>query len=128
MKIKLTTKKGDWSKTEKWLTELKTFTKIRLILEKYGREGVAALSAATPVDTGVTASSWDYKITQEPGSMSLTFVNNNTTDSGIPIVVLLHYGHGNGRGGYVRGKDFINPIIKPIFDEIEEKVWKEIVE
>lgn len=128
MKIKLTTKKGDWSKTEKWLTEHKTFFQIRLILEKYGREGVAALAAATPVDTGETASSWEYKVVQTNGSLALKFINNSKTENGIPIIILLHYGHGNGRGAYIQGKDFINPITKPIFDEIEEKVWKEIVE
>lgn len=127
MEIRLVNKKGDWSKTEKWLKEVGDLKKARVILEEYGRMGVAALSAATPVDTGETASSWDYKIVQDKDSISLEFVNNSKTVTGISIPILLQYGHGNGRGGYVPGRDFINPAIQPIFDEITNKAWKEIV-
>ena len=127
MRIVLRNKKGDWSKTEKWLEKAKNLKQARTVLEEYGRKGVAALSAATPVDTGETASSWSYEIIQNDEYITLTFVNNNKTITGIPIPILLQYGHGNGVGGYVQGRDFINPVIQPIFEEIANKAWKEIV-
>jgi hypothetical protein len=100
----------------------------RNVLDRYGREGVAALSAATPIDTGETASSWSYEVVQNGQSVSLNFINNNKTKTGIPIAILLQYGHGNGRGAYVQGRDYINPAVRPIFDEIADKAWKEVVE
>lgn len=120
--------KGDWSKTESWLKRIKTLKNARQVLDRYGREGVAALSAATPIDTGETASSWTYEIVQNATSTLLVFTNNNKTTTGIPIAILLQYGHGNGRGGYVQGRDYINPTVRPIFDEIADKAWKEVVE
>lgn len=119
--------KGDWSKTTNWMKRVKTLRDAKRILSEYGRLGVAALSAATPVDTGETASSWDYRIVQNAQSSELVFVNNNKTVTNIPIVILLQYGHGTGSGAYVQGRDFINPAIQPIFDEIAEKVWKEVI-
>lgn len=118
--------KKNWDKTTNWLDKIVSKHNLSLF-EKYGREGVAALSAATPVDTGATASSWDYKIVQNEQSISLVFVNNNKTTTGIPIAILLQYGHGNGRGGYVQGRDFINPAIQPLFDELADKLWKEVI-
>ena len=118
--------KGDWSETESWLKRIKTLKNARTILEKYGREGVAALSAVTPIDSGETATSWSFEIIQEADGISLTFTNNSTTKTGIPIAILLQYGHGNGRGGYVRGRDFINPAIQPIFDRLADEAWKEV--
>lgn len=126
MKLKLTNKKGDWSDTEKWMKKNKNVNYLVNLMQEYGRKGVAALAAATPVDTGETASSWDYQIVQNGQNLELQFVNNSKTYQGTPIVILLHYGHGNGHGGYVRGKDFINLTLKPIFDELEEKALKEI--
>ena len=120
--------KGDWSKTENWLKRIKTLKNMRQVLERYGREGVAALSAATPVDTGETASSWSYRVEQTSSSTALIFTNNSQTSTGIPIAILLQYGHGNGRGGYVQGRDYINPAVRPIFDEIANNAWKEVVE
>lgn len=120
--------KGDWSKTENWLKRIRTLKNARQVLEKYGREGVAALSAATPVDTGQTAGSWSYEIIQNEQSTSLVFTNNNKTVTGIPIAILLQYGHGNGRGAYVQGRDYINPAVQPIFDEIADNAWREVVE
>lgn len=120
--------KGDWSKTENWLKRIKTLKNARQVLERYGREGVAALSAATPVDTGETASSWSYRVEQTSGSTALIFTNNSQTSTGIPIAILLQYGHGNGRGGYVQGRDYINPAVRPIFDDIADRAWKEVVE
>lgn len=119
--------KGDWSETEKWLKRIKDLKNIDSVLEKYGREGVAALSASTPVDTGETASSWSYEVVHDQGSTALIFTNNSKTKTGIPIAILLQYGHGNGRGGYVQGRDYINPAVQPIFDEIADKAWKEAV-
>lgn len=120
--------KGDWSKTENWLKRIKTLKNARRVLDRYGREGVAALSAATPVDTGETASSWSYRVEQTSGSTALIFTNNSQTSTGIPIAILLQYGHGNGRGGYVQGRDYINPAVRPIFDDIADRAWKEVVE
>ena len=127
MRITISNKKGDWSETEGWLKRIRTLRNARKVLEQYGREGVAALSAATPIDSGETASSWSYKIVQNEQSTSLVFTNNNLTTTGIPIAVLLQYGHGNGRGAYVQGRDYINPAIQPIFDKIADKAWKEVV-
>lgn len=118
--------RGNYNKTEKFLKESKDIHEIRQIMEKYGREGVAALSAATPIDTGLTASSWFFEVVQEGDGLSLVFNNNNTTKTGIPIAILLQYGHGNGRGGYVRGRDFINPAIQPIFDRLAQEAWREV--
>ena len=120
--------KGKWDETEKFLKRCKKPEKILAILEKYGRMGVEALSSATPVDTGKTASSWEYKIVKYKtvDATAIVFTNSSKTESGIPIVVLLQYGHGNGRGGYVQGRDFINPAIQPIFDKIAKRAWEEV--
>ena len=125
MKVSLKSK-GNWSKTTNWLKKAKTFENAKRILEPYGREGVAALSAATPVDTGKSASSWNYRIVQNAQNIELIFTNDNETTTGIPIVILLQYGHGTKSGTYVQGRDFINPAIQPIFDKIAENVWKEV--
>lgn len=116
--------KGDFKKT---LTFLERVTRVSIdsVLHRYGREGVNALSQATPVNTGQTAGSWNYEIENVNGSYSIYWTNSNTT-SGVPIVILLQYGHGTRGGGYVQGRDFINPAIKPIFDNIADKVWREV--
>ena len=116
--------KGDFSKTENYLKRLKQ-NKILAILEKYGRDGVAALSSATPVDTGLTASSWYYKVDIRDGSASLIFCNSNI-QNGIPIAIILQYGHGTGTGGWVQGRDYINPAIQPIFDALVKQAWGEV--
>lgn len=95
------------------------------ILEKYGQEGVEALKAATPKDTGKTAESWGYEVTSKLGGAVLTFTNSNIVD-GVPIAIILQYGHGTGYGTYVQGRDYINPAIQPIFDKIAEDAWKEV--
>ena len=118
--------RGNYNKTEKFLKECKDTNELRQIMEKYGREGVAALSAVTPIDSGETATSWSFDVVQESDGISLVFSNNSTTKTGIPIAILLQYGHGNGRGGYVRGRDFINPAIQPIFDKLADEAWKEV--
>lgn len=103
---------------------------IATVLDYYGQMGVDALSAATPKKTGKTAASWSYEVHISKGSggfnVELSWHNSNRTADGIPIVILLRYGHGTGNGGYVSGYDFITPAIQPIFDEIRESVWAEV--
>lgn len=94
-------------------------------LEPFAKQGVAALSAATPFDSGLTAASWSYTIEKSRGSYSITWTNNHIVD-GRPIAIMLQYGHGTGTGGYVQGRDFINPAMKPIFDKIADQVWKAV--
>lgn len=116
--------KGDFSKLTRYLEKAKEVVKLG-DLDKYGREGVAALSSATPVDTGKTASSWYYEIKHENGSASITF-NNSNIQNGVPIAIILQYGHGTRNGGWVTGRDYINPAIQPIFDNLANNAWKEV--
>ena len=116
--------KGDFSKLNRYLERVKESAKIG-VLDKYGREGVAALASATPVETGKTANSWYYELKRQNGSVSIEFKNSNIKD-GIPIAVILQYGHGTGTGGWVQGRDYINPAIQPIFDKIADSAWKEV--
>ena len=94
-------------------------------LDKYGREGVAALASATPKDTGLTAASWSYRIEQRNGSATIAFYNSNI-QNGVPIAIILQYGHGTRNGGWVQGRDYINPAIQPVFDKIAENAWREV--
>jgi hypothetical protein len=94
-------------------------------LDRWGQLGVQALSSATPVDTGTTAASWNYEIHQSKGSTTLVWTNSNT-NKGIPIALLIQYGHGTGNGGYVAGRDYINPAIQPVFDQIAKEAWEEV--
>lgn len=116
--------KGDFSKLTRFLERAKEAVHIG-DLDKYGREGVKALSSATPVETGLTAKSWTYKIEQQKGSVSISF-NNTNIQNGVPIAIILQYGHGTRNGGWVQGRDYINPAIQPIFDRIVEEAWKEV--
>lgn len=115
---------GDFSKFTKFLERAKEAVHLGN-LDKYGREGVAALSSATPVDSGETATSWYYKIENKKGSVSITFYNSNV-QNGVPIAIILQYGHGTRNGGWVEGRDYINPAIQPIFDKIVESAWREV--
>lgn len=115
---------GDFSKFSKYLERVREAAKIG-ILDKYGQEGVAALSSATPVDSGLTASSWDYKIIHNGKSSSIEFHNLNFNKD-VSIAIILQYGHGTGTGGWVQGIDYINPAIQPIFDKIANDAWKEV--
>lgn len=99
--------------------------KIDNILSKYGQIGVDALSSATPVDTGKTASSWSYKIKRQNGKISLEFHNSNI-NKGVPIAIILQYGHATSNGGWVQGRDYINPAVQPLFDKIIEELRKEV--
>ena len=116
--------KGDFSKVTSFLEKAKEVVRIG-DLDKYGREGVAALASATPVDTGQTASSWYYEIVNRNGSATITF-NNSNIQNGVPIAIILQYGHGTRNGGWVQGRDYINPAIQPIFDRIADEAWKEV--
>jgi hypothetical protein len=116
--------KGDFSKTYSFLNKYKKGVEIRS-LEEYGRKGVAALSSATPVDTGQTANSWYYKIEQSNNWIKLVFCNSNI-QNGVPIAIILQYGHGTGTGGWVEGRDYINPAIQPIFDQLANDAWREV--
>lgn len=115
---------GDFSKLSKFLERAKERVYLGE-LDKYGRMGVRALREATPIDSGETADGWYYTIEQERGVAKLTFCNSNVND-GVPIAIILQYGHGTGTGGWVEGRDYINPALRPIFDEIAEKAWKEV--
>ena len=118
------TQKGNFSRTNRYFQKL--LSRLHMsILDKYGRQGVAALSSATPVDYGETASSWYYKIENNGDLYSLTFFNSNV-NKGVPIAIILQYGHGTGTGGYVQGRDYINPAIQPVFDKLADEAWKEV--
>lgn len=116
--------KGDFSKLTRFLERAKNLVHLS-DLDRYGREGVAALASATPVDTGKTAVSWYYDIKINKESASITF-NNSNIQNGVPIAIILQYGHGTRNGGWVEGRDYINPVIQPIFDKIAEEAWKEV--
>ena len=119
------TSKGDFRKTEKSMKNART-KKLMSILKQYGEEGVAALMVATPLDTGRTASSWRYEIKVENNCIRLVFHNDNI-QNGVPIAIILQYGHGTGTGGWVEGRDYINPAIQPVFDKIANSAWKEAI-
>lgn len=116
--------KGDFTKLTHYFERVKEVVKLG-DLDKYGREGVQALSSATPVDSGLTASSWYYTIENKNGTARIMF-NNSNIQNGVPIAVILQYGHGTGTGGWVEGRDYINPAIRPIFDKIAESAWREV--
>ena len=115
---------GDFSKTTKFLERAKRGDYLK-VLDKYAKEGVKALSSATPVDSGTTANSWSYEIEKGNSSAKISFLNSNV-NKGVPIAIILQYGHGTRNGGYVQGRDYINPAIQPIFDRIANEAWKEV--
>lgn len=116
--------KGDFSKLTRYLERVKEAVKLGNF-DKYGREGVAALASATPIESGKTASSWYYEIENSNGSATISFYNSNV-NKGVPIAIILQYGHGTGTGGWVQGRDYINPAIQPVFDRIAEEAWREV--
>ena len=116
--------KGDFSKLTRYFERVKEVVRLG-DLDKYGRAGVAAIASATPVDSGLTASSWYYKIENKGGSVTISFHNSNI-QNGVPIAIILQYGHGTGTGGWVEGRDYINSAIQPIFDEIANNAWREV--
>lgn len=116
--------KGDFSKLTTYLKKANNAVQSSN-LDKYGREGVAALAAATPIDSGKTASMWSYEILHENGRHTITF-NNSNINNGVSIAIILQYGHGTRNGGWVEGRDYINPAIQPIFDKIADDAWREV--
>lgn len=117
---------GDFSNLTSFLEKAKEGIKLGT-LDKYGRAGVKALSAATPKESGTTASSWYYEIENGRGGASINFCNSNI-NQGVPIAIILQMGHGTGTGGWVEGRDYINPAIQPVFDELAEAAWKEVID
>lgn len=116
--------RGDFKKTEKLLK--KSFGRDYIsVLEKYAKEGVKELSANTPIESGLTAISWKYKIIQNQSSISIVWENTNV-NKGVNIALILQYGHATRNGGYVEGVDYINPALKPIFDKMADAAWKEV--
>ena len=116
--------KGDFSKTKCYLEKVKDVAK-RCDLDRFGREGVAALASATPVESGKTSNSWYYEVEYRRGSATISFCNSNI-QNGVPIAIILQYGHGTRNGGWVQGRDYINPAIQPVFDNIANEAWKEV--
>ena len=116
--------KGDFSKLTSFFERAKETVYLG-DLNKYGRQGVAALASATPIDSGETAESWYYKIENNKESATITFYNSNV-QNGVPIAIILQYGHGTRNGGWVEGRDYINPAIQPIFDQIVDDAWREV--
>lgn len=116
--------KGDFTNLEKMLKN-SVGKDYRNILKRYGQEGVAALAAATPRDTGKTASSWFYEIEEKDGKLSVIWKNSNIND-GVNIAIIIQYGHGTRNGGYVQGVDYVNPALQPIFDKMADAAWREV--
>lgn len=115
--------KGDFSKTSMFLTRAKKLN--FKALERVGEEGVAALASATPVDTGLTANSWYYKIYNYNGGVTIAF-NNSNRQNGVLVAIVLYYDHATRNGGWVEGQDYITPAIKPIFDRLVKEAWEEV--
>lgn len=115
---------GSFKRTEDFFLKVK-HRDIYRALDAFARQGVAALASATPKDSGETATLWDYEIHSSRGSYSITWTNSNVVD-GTPVAIMLQYGHGTGTGGYVVGRDYINPALEPIFDKIADNVWKAV--
>lgn len=115
---------GDWGATEDWLRRMKSGEIFR-VLDRYGREGCNALAQNTPKESGYTANSWYYEVVKDATSYSIIWGNTNVVN-GTPVAILLQYGHGTGTGGYVQGRNYINPALKPVFDKIAQEVWKAV--
>lgn len=116
---------GSYDKTIRSLEKMQKL-KIDNVLNRYGQEGVNALKNATPIDTGKTANSWSYRIERGFEQFTIVWTNSNV-NKGVNIAIILQYGHGTGTGGYVQGRDYINPAMRPIFDKIAEEAWREVV-
>lgn len=123
-KIIVLKQKGSWEKTQRFLRRCRRLD-VRKVLEAYGQEGVDALAAATPKDTGKTAASWGYKIETRTDGVAIVWTNANIVE-GVPIAVILQYGHGTRNGGYVEGIDYINPTMRPIFEKIAQRAFGEV--
>jgi hypothetical protein len=121
------TSKGDYKKTIGWLKKHTSGSRGDVFsnLDRYGKAGVIALKRATPINSGLTADSWNYRIIRNRSRPAIEWYNTNAPN-GMPVAILLQYGHGTGTGGYVRGRDYINPAMKPVFEKIAADFWKEV--
>lgn len=124
MSIKLSSP-GNFDKTTNFLKKL-IHGDLYSDLDRYGQMGVEALSRATPINTGHTAESWSYRVIDEHTRKGIVWYNSNVDAAGVPVAILIQYGHGTGTGGYVAGRDFINPAMRPLFDEIANDIWKKV--
>lgn len=115
---------GEWKLTRNWFDKM-TKLDLALIMNQFGKEGVSALASATPSRSGMTSKSWNYEVTRKGNNWKITWTNSNV-NKGANIAVLIQYGHGTRNGGYVVGRDYINPAIRPVFDKIAQKAWKEV--
>lgn len=116
--------RGSFDRTEAFLKKLSKLD-VRSVLEAEGQKGVKALEAATPADSGLAANSWSYEVSQNGSKWTVTW-HNSDIENGFPVAIMLQYGYGTGTGGYVHGRDYINPALRPIFDEISQTVWKAV--
>lgn len=116
--------RGSFNRAERFFNRLRKLNYLN-ILDKYGQEGVKALASATPVDSGETASSWTYEITHSSNSTTISWLNTNLSEN-VNIAIILQYGHGTGTGGFVQGRDYINPAMRPVFDKLADEAWKEV--
>lgn len=115
---------GDFGKTLKFLAQVQKMD-LGALCEAQAQKGVAALIASTPRDTGIAANSWGYKIIRSKGSVMIGWTNSDV-ENGFPVALMIQYGHGTGTGGYIQGRDYINPAMRPVFDQIAETVWKAV--
>ena len=115
---------GEWKLTRNWFDRM-TKLDLALIMNQFGKEGISALASATPSKSGLTSKSWNYEVTRKGNNWKITWTNSNV-NKGANIAVLIQYGHGTRNGGYVVGRDYINPAIRPVFDKIAQKAWKEV--
>lgn len=124
MKISFDTR-GSFKKTDDFLKKMSKGSAIFRVLDSYGRTGTDALASATPIDSSESAASWYHEVVESKGTYSIVWRNGNVVD-GIPVVILLQYGHGTRNGGFIQGRDFINPALKPLFDRLADEVWREV--
>ena len=117
--------KGSFKKTDTFLNRMKNW-EFMSHMQEFGEQGVQALAASTPVDSGATAAAWSYEIVRTDKGVSIYWTNSNTNKN-VNIAVILQFGHGTGTGGWVEGRDYINPAIRPVFDDIAENAWKEVI-
>ncbi len=125
MSIVQISSKGSFENTDRFFSKMSRGD-IFNALTSYAQQGVSALAAATPTESGLTAALWDYEIEKKGGTWTIWWINRHVDSEGTPIVIMLQMGHGTGTGGYVQGRNFINPAIAPIFEEIEQAVWREV--
>ena len=124
MSIVTIKQRGNFNNSERWLKRI-THRDFASKLADYGELGVAALYENTPYDTGATARAWRYEISRSPERVTISWVNDNRP-YGVPVAVIIQYGHATRNGGWVEGIDYINPALRPVFEEISDKLWKEV--